>query len=109
MAGDTIHLLHVVPEPSMIHVWPGMYVPPDDTAEHEEVGPKKVLKILSHYQGLLQCLTGLFAETVVVHQVDDAVRMIRKRFTSHFKSAKIPCQVNADILPFLHTQLRAVL
>lgn len=35
--GDTIHLLHVVPEPSMIHVWPGMYVPPDDDAEKEEV------------------------------------------------------------------------
>jgi len=35
--GDTIHLLHVVPEPSMIHVWPGMYVPPDDNAEQEEV------------------------------------------------------------------------
>ncbi len=36
-AGDVIHLLHVVPEPSMIHVWPGMYVPPDDNAEQEEV------------------------------------------------------------------------
>ena len=36
-AGDVVHLLHVVPEPSMIHVWPGMYVPPDDNAEQEEV------------------------------------------------------------------------
>lgn len=35
--GDTFHLLHVVPEPSMIHVWPGMYVPPDDDAEQDEV------------------------------------------------------------------------
>ncbi len=35
--GDVVHLLHVVPEPSMIHVWPGMYVPPDDNAEQEEV------------------------------------------------------------------------
>lgn len=32
-----MHLLHVVPEPSMIHVWPGMYVPPDDDAEQDEV------------------------------------------------------------------------
>ena len=37
LAGDTLHLLHVVPEPSMIHVWPGMYVPPDDDAEQDEV------------------------------------------------------------------------
>lgn len=36
-AGDTLHLLHVVPEPSMVHVWPGMYVPPDDDAEQDEV------------------------------------------------------------------------
>ena len=36
-AGDTVHLLHVVPEPIMIHVWPGMYVPPDDDAEKDEV------------------------------------------------------------------------
>lgn len=63
--GDTIHLLHVVPEPSMIHVWPGMYVPPDDDAEKEEV--------------------------------DDAVRMIRKRFTNHLKSSKIPCQVHVAV------------
>jgi len=35
--GDVVHLLHVVPEPSMIHVWPGMYVPPDDNVEQEEV------------------------------------------------------------------------
>ncbi len=39
-AGDVVHLLHVVPEPSMIHVWPGMYVPPDDNAEQEEVKHK---------------------------------------------------------------------
>lgn len=63
--GDTIHLLHVVPEPSMIHVWPGMYVPPDDDAEKEEV--------------------------------DDAVGMIRKRFTSHLKASKIPCQVHVSV------------
>ena len=37
VAGDTVHLLHVVPEPSMVHVWPGMYVPPDDDAEQDEV------------------------------------------------------------------------
>ena len=37
VAGDIVHLLHVVPEPSMIHVWPGMYVPPDDDAEQDEV------------------------------------------------------------------------
>lgn len=63
--GDTIHLLHVVPEPSMIHVWPGMYVPPDDDAEQDEVS--------------------------------DATKMIRKRFTSHLKSAKIPCQVHVAV------------
>ena len=39
LAGDTVHLLHVVPEPSMVHVWPGMYVPPDDDAEQDEVTP----------------------------------------------------------------------
>ena len=36
-----MHLLHVVPEPSMIHVWPGMYVPPDDDAEQDEVGTSR--------------------------------------------------------------------
>ncbi|KAL0036884.1 hypothetical protein WJX77_003501 [Trebouxia sp. C0004] len=63
--GDVIHLLHVVPEPSMIHVWPGMYVPPDDNAEQEEV--------------------------------DDAVGMIRRRFTSHLKESKISCQVHVAV------------
>ncbi|KAL3155908.1 hypothetical protein ABBQ32_012905 [Trebouxia sp. C0010 RCD-2024] len=63
--GDTVHLLHVVPEPSMVHVWPGMYVPPDDDAEQDEV--------------------------------NDAVRMIRKRFTSHLKLSKIPCQVHVAV------------
>ncbi|KAA6423858.1 MAG: hypothetical protein FRX49_06428 [Trebouxia sp. A1-2] len=63
--GDVIHLLHVVPEPSMIHVWPGMYVPPDDNAEQEEV--------------------------------NDAVGMIRRRFTSHLKKSKISCQVHVAV------------
>jgi nucleotide-binding universal stress UspA family protein len=35
--GDLFHLLHVIPEPRMVHVWVGMYLPPDEQAELEEV------------------------------------------------------------------------
>lgn len=36
--GDTVHLLHVAPQPTDRHVFMGMYVPPDDGAEEQEVG-----------------------------------------------------------------------
>lgn len=29
--------LHVVPEPTMVHIWGGVYVPPDESAELQEV------------------------------------------------------------------------
>ncbi|KAK9842809.1 hypothetical protein WJX74_002677 [Apatococcus lobatus] len=35
--GDTIHLLHVAPQPTDKHVFMGMYVPPDDGAEEQEI------------------------------------------------------------------------
>jgi len=36
-AGDVFHLLHVIPEPQMIHIWSGVYIPPDEDAELVEV------------------------------------------------------------------------
>ncbi len=38
VAGDELHLLHVAPQPTDKHVFMGMYVPPDDGAEEQEVG-----------------------------------------------------------------------
>jgi hypothetical protein len=37
-AGDKFHLIHVIPEPDTLHPWPGIYIPPDDAQEREEVG-----------------------------------------------------------------------
>ena len=35
--GDVFHVCHCVPEPASLHVFPGMYLPPDSDAEEEEV------------------------------------------------------------------------
>jgi hypothetical protein len=35
--GDKFHLVHIIPEPPTLHPWPGVYVPPDDALEREEV------------------------------------------------------------------------
>lgn len=40
--GDVFHLLHVVPEPQMVHIWAGVYVPPDENAELLEVEDTKI-------------------------------------------------------------------
>jgi hypothetical protein len=29
--------VHVIPQPPTLHPWPGVYVPPDDDSEREEV------------------------------------------------------------------------
>lgn len=58
IAGDTFHLLHVVPEPSMIHVWPGMYVPPDDDAEQDEVVASDMRWQLGHHIQIVNCTHG---------------------------------------------------
>lgn len=34
-AGDLLHLLHVVPEPSTAHTWTGVYMPPDESVVEE--------------------------------------------------------------------------
>ena len=39
--GDVLHLLHVIPEPKMVHIWAGVYVPPDEDAELVEVEDTK--------------------------------------------------------------------
>ena len=39
--GDVFHLLHVIPEPKMVHIWAGVYVPPDDDAELMELEDTK--------------------------------------------------------------------
>lgn len=39
--GDVFHLLHVIPEPQMVHIWAGVYIPPDDDAELMEVEDTK--------------------------------------------------------------------
>jgi hypothetical protein len=39
--GDVFHLLHVIPEPQMVHIWAGVYIPPDDDAELLEVEDTK--------------------------------------------------------------------
>lgn len=36
-AGDVFHLMHVIPEPQMVHIWAGIYVPPEENAELMEV------------------------------------------------------------------------
>ncbi|KAI3438453.1 hypothetical protein D9Q98_000882 [Chlorella vulgaris] len=40
--GSVFHLLHVVPEPQMIHLWAGAYIPPDENAELLEVEDTKL-------------------------------------------------------------------
>jgi hypothetical protein len=35
--GDMFHLVHVLPVPDTLHKWTGVYVPPDDAEEAEEV------------------------------------------------------------------------
>ncbi len=39
-SGDVFHLLHIIPEPAMVHIWAGVYVPPDENAELLEVGSR---------------------------------------------------------------------
>ena len=36
-AAPRLPQLHVVPEPTMVHIWGGVYVPPDESAELQEV------------------------------------------------------------------------
>ncbi|PRW59405.1 adenine nucleotide alpha hydrolase [Chlorella sorokiniana] len=40
--GSVFHLLHVVPEPQMLHLWAGTYIPPDENAELIEVEDTKL-------------------------------------------------------------------
>ena len=40
-SGDIFHLLHVIPEPKMIHIWAGVYIPPDEDAELLEIEDTK--------------------------------------------------------------------
>lgn len=40
--GSIFHLLHVVPEPQMLHLWAGAYIPPDENAELIEVEDTKL-------------------------------------------------------------------
>ncbi|KAL4444905.1 hypothetical protein ABPG77_003955 [Micractinium sp. CCAP 211/92] len=39
---SVFHLVHVVPEPQMLHVWAGAYIPPDENAELIEVEDTKL-------------------------------------------------------------------
>jgi len=39
--GDILHLLHVIPEPRMVHIWAGIYIPPDEDAELLEIEDTK--------------------------------------------------------------------
>jgi nucleotide-binding universal stress UspA family protein len=39
--GDIFHLLHLIPEPTMVHIWAGIYVPPDEDAELVEIEDTK--------------------------------------------------------------------
>ncbi|KAG7675239.1 hypothetical protein NADE_007275 [Nannochloris sp. 'desiccata'] len=39
--GDIFHLLHVIPEPKMVHIWAGIYIPPDEDAELVEIEDTK--------------------------------------------------------------------
>jgi hypothetical protein len=34
---DKLHLVHVLPQSPTLHSWPGVYVPPDEDNEREEV------------------------------------------------------------------------
>ena len=40
-SGDILHLLHVIPEPKMVHIWAGIYIPPDEDAELVEIEDTK--------------------------------------------------------------------
>lgn len=55
--GDVFHLLHVIPEPTMVHVWGGVYVPPDEDAEGKEVEDTKAM------------VTHRFAEVLLENRV----------------------------------------
>jgi len=39
--GDVVHLLHVIPEPHMLHIWTGAYIPVDDDQELMEIEDTK--------------------------------------------------------------------
>ncbi|KAL4448074.1 hypothetical protein ABPG75_005293 [Micractinium tetrahymenae] len=41
-SGSVFHLLHVVPEPQMLHLWAGTFIPPDENAELIEVEDTKL-------------------------------------------------------------------
>eukprot|EP00884_Botryococcus_braunii_P006838 jgi/Botrbrau1/16155/Bobra.0309s0005.1 len=75
--GMCFHLLHIVEEPHMIHIWPGMYLPPDDDAEEEEV--------------------------------EEAVKMVRRRFTKLLASRKIPFDVSIVVAGTEPSQVATVI
>lgn len=56
-SGDIFHLLHVIPEPKMVHIWAGVYIPPDEDAELVEVEDTK--EFVKHR----------FAKTLIAAQV----------------------------------------
>ncbi|KAL6770331.1 hypothetical protein ACKKBG_A34530 [Auxenochlorella protothecoides x Auxenochlorella symbiontica] len=62
--GDVFHLLHVVPEPTMVHIWGGVYVPPDESAELQEIEDTK--HMVSHR----------FAEALVAAKVPFKLHVI---------------------------------
>ncbi|KAK2076886.1 hypothetical protein QBZ16_005114 [Prototheca wickerhamii] len=62
--GDVFHLLHVVPEPTMVHIWGGVYVPPDESAELQEIEDTKTM------------VTHRFAERLVSEKIPFKLHVI---------------------------------
>ena len=62
-SGDVFHLLHIIPEPAMVHIWAGVYVPPDENAELLEVGSQPLARVVP-VEGYSRGLSSL---SVAVH------------------------------------------
>ena len=62
--GDVLHLLHIIHEPSTLHMWTGQIIPPDESAEMEQVEEAK------HF------VAQRFVKTLVAHNISFKLHVI---------------------------------
>lgn len=74
--GHVFHLLNVVPEPQMVHVWAGVYIPPDDDAELLEVEDAKLMATHRFAKKLLTAKIPFHLHVIVGPTDSDSVSRI---------------------------------
>ena len=95
-SGDVVHLIHVIPEPKMVHIWAGK--------------TQKLLLITAtsfktEKPSLLSCLiknTGVYIppdEDAELMEIEDTKAFVKNRFVKSLIAAKIPFQLHVIVGP----------